>query len=195
MGRPPPAGRAEIGTLGVKKAEQITVPVASIEAQRRFDELCNIVQRIRSICLSAAEDSAALIPAVLSGIFERQVPALKTLSDAAPRPITQAIAVDNRFKEAVLVGAIIKAFDELRGQPIGNFRLQKAVYFARRFMGERALDKHFFRKAAGPYSPSMRYAGGNQGCFGQELDTSRQRKVWGRQCARKRCGRDGRVDR
>src|SRR5690606_37746837 len=75
-------------------------------------------------------------------------------------PVHQERAIDTRFKEAVLVGAIVKAFHENNGQPIGNFRLQKAVYFARRQMGEGALDKDYLRKAAGPYNPKMRYSGG-----------------------------------
>jgi hypothetical protein len=75
-------------------------------------------------------------------------------------PQAQPSSIDTPFKEAVLVGAIIKTFHEEGGQPLGNFRLQKAVYFARRFMGERALDQQYLRKAAGPYNPSMRYSGG-----------------------------------
>lgn len=60
----------------------------------------------------------------------------------------------------MLVAAIIKAFHEEGGQPLGNFRLQKAVYFARRFLGETALEGEYLRKAAGPYNPTMRYSGG-----------------------------------
>lgn len=41
-----------------------------------------------------------------------------------------------------------------------NPRLHGSVYFARRQMGERALDKDYLRKAAGPYNPTMRYSGG-----------------------------------
>src|SRR3546814_6742977 len=44
--------------------------------------------------------------------------------------------------------------------PIGNFRLQKAVYFARRKMGEHVGEMAYLRKAAGPYNPSMKYSGG-----------------------------------
>ena len=72
----------------------------------------------------------------------------------------QSISVDSKFQEAVLVGAIVKAFFEDGGQPIGNFRLQKAVYFARRHGGEKALKEEYFKKAAGPYNPTMKYSGG-----------------------------------
>ncbi|TGP82072.1 hypothetical protein EN870_07605 [bacterium M00.F.Ca.ET.227.01.1.1] len=67
---------------------------------------------------------------------------------------------DKRFKEAVLVYAIVAAFFREGGEPIGNFRLQKAVYFARRHSGEHALNRDFARKAAGPYNPAMKYTGG-----------------------------------
>src|SRR5690606_3739420 len=79
---------------------------------------------------------------------------------ASGKPGAVQAEIDTPFKEAVLVGAIVKAFHEDNRQPIGNFRLQKAVYFARRQMGESALDKDYLRKAAGPYSPKMRYSGG-----------------------------------
>ena len=69
-------------------------------------------------------------------------------------------SVDSKFKEAVLVGAIVNTFFDDGGEPIGNFRLQKAVYFARRHNGEDALDKAFLKKAAGPYNPAMKYSGG-----------------------------------
>lgn len=71
-----------------------------------------------------------------------------------------AVEVDTRFKEAVLVGAIVKAFFDKGGEPIGNFRLQKAVYFARRHNGEHVDRMDYLKKAAGPYSPSMKYTGG-----------------------------------
>ena len=58
------------------------------------------------------------------------------------------------------MGAIVKAFFDDGGEPIGNFRLQKAVYFARRHGGEKALDEEYLKKAAGPYNPKMKYSGG-----------------------------------
>ncbi|MBB6219948.1 restriction endonuclease subunit S [Rhizobium leguminosarum] len=107
----------------------------------------------------------ALIPAMLHEIFERQTSTPHTTPETSSatvvqRPVEREAVVDTPFKEAVLVGAIVRAFHEDNGQPIGNFRLQKAVYFARRQMGERALDKEYLRKAAGPYNPTMRYSGG-----------------------------------
>ncbi|WP_162627553.1 restriction endonuclease subunit S [Erythrobacter sp. KY5] len=65
-----------------------------------------------------------------------------------------------KFTEAVLVGAIVTEFFKVGGEPIGNFRLQKAVYFARRHNGERVEEMKYLRKAAGPYNPSMKYSGG-----------------------------------
>ncbi|MFK4061278.1 restriction endonuclease subunit S [Brucella anthropi] len=107
----------------------------------------------------------ALIPAMLHEIFEREankpgVASATSRPTVVRLPVQQEPVSDNPFKEAVLVGAIVKAFHEDNGQPIGNFRLQKAVYFARRQMGESALDKEYLRKAAGPYNPAMRYSGG-----------------------------------
>lgn len=71
-----------------------------------------------------------------------------------------ASEVDTKFKEAVLVGAIVKAFFDAGGEPIGNFRLQKAVYFARRHNGEHVGQMEYLKKAAGPYNPSLKYSGG-----------------------------------
>lgn len=81
-------------------------------------------------------------------------------SPAASAAITNSPPhINDRFKEAVLVCSIVKSFFEDGGEPIGNFRLQKAVYFARRHGGERPIDK-FQKMAAGPYNPSMKYTGG-----------------------------------
>lgn len=68
--------------------------------------------------------------------------------------------VDGRQEEAYLVSAVIRAFFEAGNEPIGNFRLQKGVYFARRWLGDDAVRSDFLRKAAGPYNPRMRYSGG-----------------------------------
>lgn len=160
-----PGGAGRNRTLGIKKAENIHVPVPDIKVQKRFVELCAQVEQVRAIRASTAKDAEALIPAILHEIFERQanVPVgdLGTsASNVVQLPAKQKAEIDTPFKEAVLVGAIVKAFHEDNGQPIGNFRLQKAVYFARRQMGESALDKDYLRKAAGPYNPKMRYSGG-----------------------------------
>lgn len=164
VGKASPGGAGRNRTLGVKKAENIMVPVPSITVQKKFDELCAYVDEIRSIRLVTAKEAEALLPAMLHDIFERKavvsVEATKPNENVVSLPQAQPASIDTPFKEAVLVGAIIKAFHEEGGQPLGNFRLQKAVYFARRFMGERALDQQYLRKAAGPYNPSMRYSGG-----------------------------------
>ena len=81
----------------------------------------------------------------------------KTEARAAPG---LPLSVDTKFQEAVLVAAIVKTFYDAGGEPIGNFRLQKAVYFARRKMGEHVGEMAYLKKAAGPYNPSMKYSGG-----------------------------------
>lgn len=72
----------------------------------------------------------------------------------------RAPGVDTKFQEAVLVAAIVRAFFDVGGEPIGNFRLQKAVYFARRHIGEHVGEMAYLKKAAGPYNPSMKFSGG-----------------------------------
>lgn len=67
---------------------------------------------------------------------------------------------DDRTFEAVLVSAVVGAFFERSSEPLGNFRLQKAVYFARRRIGDDQVNSDYLRKAAGPYNPKMRYSGG-----------------------------------
>ncbi|MBB3146390.1 hypothetical protein FHS21_002805 [Phyllobacterium trifolii] len=127
-----------------------------------------IIQKVRQAAAaikSRTQEADTLIPAMLHEVFERQPDATHASQSASSTkvvrlPKSQTTTIDTSFKEAVLVGAIVKAFQEDGGQPIGNFRLQKAVYFARRHMGETALDKDYLRKAAGPYNPSMRYSGG-----------------------------------
>ncbi len=164
IGTASPGGAGRNRTLGLKKLEKLLVPTPKIEKQRWFDGLCAKVHEMKQIRVAANKDAEALIPAMLHEIFERP----KVVPVQAEEPKDNVIAfpdapptkIDTSFKEAVLVGAIIKAFYADGGQPLGNFRLQKGVYFARRFMGEQALEQEFLRKAAGPYNPSMRYSGG-----------------------------------
>lgn len=79
-----------------------------------------------------------------------------TTRDASPvRNLPHA-----RLKEAVLASAVVSSFFEDGGEPIGNFRLQKAVYFARRHLGDVTVDQEYLKKAAGPYNPAMKYSGG-----------------------------------
>lgn len=68
----------------------------------------------------------------------------------------RAPRVDIKLQEAVLVAAIVKTFFEAGGEPVGNFRLQKAVYFARRNMGEHVGEMADLKKAAGPYNPTIK---------------------------------------
>lgn len=139
--------------------------VPPLERQRKALAIIEDTRRVAMAMRSRMQDAEALIPAMLHEIFERQANAPEAVSatsaaNVVQLPATQNTEIDTPFKEAVLVGAIVKAFHEDNDQPIGNFRLQKAVYFARRQMGESALDKEYLRKAAGPYNPAMRYSGG-----------------------------------
>jgi type I restriction enzyme S subunit len=165
VGKASPGGAGRNRTLGIKKAEQIMVPVPDIQYQHHFDDLLAHVEEIRAIRSSTTKAANALLPAMLHEIFERQ-PVSATAPAARDGTVVSlpmsrvADTVDTPFKESVLVAAIINTFYQDGGQPLGNFRLQKAVYFARRFMGESALDSEYLRKAAGPYNPAMRYSGG-----------------------------------
>jgi type I restriction enzyme S subunit len=67
---------------------------------------------------------------------------------------------DDRVFEAVLVTAVVNAFFARSAEPLGNFRLQKAVYFARRRIRDAQVNIDYLKKAAGPYNPKMRYSGG-----------------------------------
>lgn len=165
IGKASPGSADRNRTLGQKRLEAIKVPVAPLTAQRKFDQLCRQVNAIRDVRLETGREIDALIPAMLHQLFEKRfVSQTKTPSHSNSNVVSFPSAprneVDSPFKEAVLVGAIVNAFASDRMKPLGNFRLQKAVYFARRHMGETALDQEFLRKAAGPYNPSMRYSGG-----------------------------------
>lgn len=137
----------------------------TLERQRTALAIIQHTRRVAMAMRSRMQDAEALIPSMLHEIFERQANTpeaapVKSKENVFQLPAKQKAEIDTPFKEAVLVGAIVKAFHEDNGQPIGNFRLQKAVYFARRQMGESALDRDYLRKAAGPYNPKMRYSGG-----------------------------------
>jgi len=139
--------------------------IPPLERQRTALAIIEDTRRVAMAMRFRMQDAEALIPAMLHEIFERQAnkpegASVTSKANVVQLPAKQKAEIHTPFKEAVLVGAIVKAFHEDIGQPIGNFRLQKAVYFARRHMGEGALDKDYLRKAAGPYNPSMRYSGG-----------------------------------
>jgi len=70
--------------------------------------------------------------------------------------------------EASLVAAIVQAFHEKSGEPIGNFRLQKAVYFIQRRLGV-PTHSAFLKKAAGPYNPTLKYRGGIADALNRQL--------------------------
>jgi len=91
----------------------------------------------------------------IKGVMTSSKPESEAQADADQGP-----SVNTKFQEAVLVAAIVNTFFKAGGEPIGNFRLQKAVYFARRKMGEHVDEMAYLKKAAGPYNPSMKYSGG-----------------------------------
>ncbi|RBO52155.1 hypothetical protein DSD19_16035 [Rhodovulum sp. BSW8] len=112
---------------------------------------------------SLAEDASAITAPKLANGNAPETP--ETNSTFAPSKSGTtapglALSVDTKFQEAVLVAAIVSTFFQAGGEPIGNFRLQKAVYFARRQMGEHVGEMAYLKKAAGPYNPSMKYSGG-----------------------------------
>lgn len=134
-----------------------------LEQQRSAIKIIRSAQQILASTSSRKRDLESLVPAMLNEIFNSKQ-YTKTSSDRTEKvislPFKDTSEIDAPFREAVLVGSIVKAFHQDDGQPLGNFRLQKAVYFARRRMGEKALNKDYLRKAAGPYNPQMRYSGG-----------------------------------
>ena len=134
----------------------------SLDAQKAALKIIKDAQLASAHLATRTREAQTLIPAMLHEIFERK--AFAPIKAARPNvvslPEAKPLSIETPFMEAVLVGAIIKAFHEEGGQPLGNFRLQKAVYFARRYLGERALDQQYLRKAAGPYNPTLRYSGG-----------------------------------
>jgi hypothetical protein len=135
-----------------------------LKCQKRALEIINEAKQAAVIALTRMKDTRALIPAMLHDIFEGRIdkPGMATsfATGVSSGLLGTDFATDTALKEAILVGAIVGAFHADGNQPLGNFRVQKAVYFARRHMGDTALDTHYLRKAAGPYNPSMRYSGG-----------------------------------
>ena len=116
--------------------------------------------------VSASEDASAVTAPRLANENAPETPNTKSPSTSfIPETKTRSTpdltrSVDTKFQEAVLVASIVQTFFQVGGEPIGNFRLQKAVYFARRVMGEHVSEMAYLRKAAGPYNPSMKYSGG-----------------------------------
>lgn len=115
----------------------------------------------RSVSVNQAVVEARAEPAPASPDIVRSKPRAEVTRPTFIKAPHQTTAKTNeKFKEAVLVGAVVQAFFDDGGEPLGNFRIQKSVYFARRHMGETALNEEFLRKAAGPYNPTMKYSGG-----------------------------------
>lgn len=69
LGEASPGGAGRNRTLGLKKLENLQVPVPSIERQHWFDRIQTKVREARDIHANAANDVEALIPAMLHEIF------------------------------------------------------------------------------------------------------------------------------
>jgi type I restriction enzyme S subunit len=72
LGEASPGGAGRNRTLGLKKLEDLPVPVPSIERQHWFDCLQTMAREARAIRASTAKDVDALIPAMLHEIFNRR---------------------------------------------------------------------------------------------------------------------------
>lgn len=72
LGEASPGGAGRNRTLGLKKLEDLQVPVPSIERQHWFDCLQAMAREARVIRASTARDVEALIPAMLHEIFKGQ---------------------------------------------------------------------------------------------------------------------------
>lgn len=72
LGEASPGGAGRNRTLGLKKLEDLQVPVPSIERQRWFDRLQTMAREARVIRAGTAKDVEALIPAMLHEIFVDQ---------------------------------------------------------------------------------------------------------------------------
>lgn len=70
LGEASPGGAGRNRTLGLKKLEDLQVPVPSIERQHWFDRIQTKAREARDIHATAANDVEALIPAVLHEIFD-----------------------------------------------------------------------------------------------------------------------------
>lgn len=69
LGEASPGGAGRNRTLGLKKLENLQVPVPPIDRQHWFDRLQIKVSETRAIRTSTAQDVEALIPAMLHEIF------------------------------------------------------------------------------------------------------------------------------
>lgn len=69
LGEASPGGAGRNRTLGLKKLEDLEVPVPSIERQHWFDRLQTKTREARAIRASTARDVEALVPAMLHEIF------------------------------------------------------------------------------------------------------------------------------
>jgi type I restriction enzyme, S subunit len=67
-----PGSIARNKTLSTNKLPAIEVPAPDIDLQRRFGELCVLVNRVEATRAAIARDADALLPGMLHDIFERQ---------------------------------------------------------------------------------------------------------------------------
>jgi type I restriction enzyme S subunit len=94
--------------------------------------------------------------------IEHQKPITKIIE--FPEVIANQIVADKgkhnqQFEEAVMMSALVNTFATVQF-PLGRFRLQKFLYFIRRHQNQ-STDM-FKKQAAGPYSETARYKGGEK---------------------------------
>jgi len=75
LGEASPGGAGRNRTLGLKKLEDLQVPVPAIGRQHWFDRIQIMAREARTIRASTAKDVEALIPAMLHEIFNEQAKA------------------------------------------------------------------------------------------------------------------------
>ncbi|WP_273727821.1 restriction endonuclease subunit S [Brucella gallinifaecis] len=154
----------------VAKIDELMVQCDRLEEQVHEDDRLKtalIASLVQALTETISNGGDAVLPASLAEgsptYVTPEAKSARTTFLAGPEnrgALDRPPSVDTKFQEAVLVAVIVNTFFQAGGEPIGNFRLQKAVYFARRKMGEHVRDMAYLKKAAGPYNPSMKYSGG-----------------------------------
>ncbi|TBF80813.1 restriction endonuclease subunit S [Rhizobium leguminosarum] len=167
--------------LGSLSKFQIPVPPLAEQGRivRAVDAFVQQVARTESLVLSRNKAGTDLLDALIKQ-GEFRVPPFDGGNGRGERALASSLSAPDKnnemtgstnlsppkndgnvsLSEALLVSAIVLAFYADGGQPLGNFRLQKAVYFARRYRGDGIHNMAYLKKAAGPYNPTMKYSGG-----------------------------------
>lgn len=119
----------------------------------------------RAVNYSQAHTLAALrdvlLPKLISG--EIRIPTIKSAEKSFVLPINREQTgkhhASEEFKEAVLISAMVGALATVQF-PLGRKRYNKLIYLVhRKAAQQQQIGDRFMKKAAGPYSPWMRYQG------------------------------------